>query len=79
MDEEAFVESVLALALPKEDGKIHPDHAHAMWTIGTVICSDVLLRCDNEFTRERLLRGVQNELRQAIAIIPKIQQRNRVA
>jgi len=79
MDAEAFVESVLAVALPKEDGKIHPDRAHALWIIGTVILADVVLRCDNEFTKERLLRGVQNELREAIAIIPTIQDRNRVA
>jgi hypothetical protein len=40
--------------------------------IGTVILADVLLRTPDEFTKERLLRGVQNELREALEIIPTI-------
>jgi hypothetical protein len=71
MNEEALVDAVFDLALPKEDGKIDSVRSHTLWVIGTVMLADVLLRSDG-FTRERLLRGVQNELRAAIAAIPKI-------
>jgi len=71
MNEEALVDAVFDLALPKQDGKIDAVRSHTLWVIGTVILADVLLRSD-EFTKERLLRGVQNELRAAIAAIPKI-------
>jgi hypothetical protein len=68
----AFVESTLDLALPKEDGPIDAARSRAMWAIGITILADVLLRTLDQFTRERLLRGVQNELREAMAIIPTI-------
>ena len=71
MSEEALVDAVFDLALPKKDGKIDAVRSHPLWVIGTVVLADVLLRSD-DFTRERLLRGVQNELRAAIAAIPKI-------
>jgi hypothetical protein len=72
MNEEALVDAVFDLTLPKEDGKIDSVRSHTLWVIGTVILADVLLRTRDEFTKERLLRGVQNELREAIAIIPTI-------
>jgi hypothetical protein len=72
MNEEALVDAVFDLALPKEDGKIDAARSHTLWVIGTVLLADVLLRTSDEFTKERLLRGVQNELRAAIAAIPKI-------
>jgi hypothetical protein len=72
MSEETLVESVLDLALPKEDGPIDQARSHSMWVIGTVILADVLLRTQDQFTKERLLRGVQKELREAMAIIPTI-------
>jgi hypothetical protein len=72
VNEEALVDAVFDLALPKKDGAIDSVRSHTLWMIGTVILADVLLRTCDEFTKERLLRGVQNELREAIAIIPTI-------
>jgi hypothetical protein len=72
MSEKPLVESILDLALPKEDGAIDSARSHSMWVAGTVILADVLLRTPDQFTRERLLRNVENELREAIAIIPTI-------
>jgi hypothetical protein len=72
MSKKSLVESVLDLALPKEDGPIDAALSHSMWVIGTTICADVLLRTQDQFTRERLLRGIENELREAMAIIPTI-------
>ena len=73
MEEEALIDAVFDVALPKQDGKIDSARARTLWIIGTCILADVLLRTTDQFTRERLLRGVQNELREAIAVIPKIQ------
>src|SRR5262249_16417607 len=73
MNEEALVDAIFELALPKEDGEIDAERKHTLWVIGTVILADVLLRTRDEFTKERLLRGVQGDLRQAIAMIPTIQ------
>jgi hypothetical protein len=72
MSEKPLVESVLDLALPKEDGPIDQALSHSLWVIGTTILADVLLRTQDQFTRERLLRGLENELREAMAIIPTI-------
>jgi hypothetical protein len=72
MSKETLVESVLDLALPKEDGPIDKALSHSMWVIGTTILADVLLRTQDEFTKERLLRNVEKELREAMAIIPTI-------
>ena len=72
MDEAAFVDSVLDLALPKEDGSLDRAHRDALWVIGITILADVLLRTPDQFTKEWLLRGVQDELREAMAIIPTI-------
>jgi hypothetical protein len=72
MSEENLVERVLDLALPKEDGPTDSAHRHSLWVIGTTISADALLRTPDEFTRERLLRGIENELREAMAIIPTI-------
>jgi hypothetical protein len=68
----AFVESTLDVALPKADGSLDSTYRHALWVIGITILADALLRTPDEFTKERLLRNVQNELREAIAIIPTI-------
>jgi hypothetical protein len=38
----------------------------AKWVAGLVLMTDVLLRAD-EFTRERLIRGLPQELRTALA------------
>jgi hypothetical protein len=38
----------------------------AKWVAGLVLITDVLLRAD-EFTRERLIRGLPQELRAALA------------
>jgi hypothetical protein len=76
MNEEALVNAVFDLALPKEDGAIDSVRSHTLWVIGTVLLADVLLRTPDKFTKERLLRGVQNELREAIALIPKIKSPN---
>jgi hypothetical protein len=72
MSEKTLVESILDLALPKEDGPIDKARSHSMWIAGTVILVDVLLRTQDQFTKERLLRNVENELREAMAIIPTI-------
>ena len=46
------------------------------WIVGVTLIADVLLRAD-ELNRERLLRNVVPELRNALAEIPEIQRQER--
>jgi len=62
--ESDFVDRVYDAA----DGQ--PDEAK--WAVAVAMLAGVLLR-SHPFTRESKLRGIQNELREAIAIIPQIQ------
>ena len=55
-------------ALGPEEG---PHVDEAKWAAGLAFLAGVLLHSD-PFTKERRLRSVQDELRKAIVIIPKI-------
>jgi hypothetical protein len=49
------------------------DHKDVIWTAAITLFTDVLLRSD-EFTRERLLQGLSQELRTAITRVTEIRQ-----
>lgn len=51
-------------AAASPDGPLDDERARTLWTCGIVVLADVLLRTDH-FTRERLIRGVDHELREA--------------
>jgi hypothetical protein len=68
MTEEALLDAVLDVALA---GDIDTDRMRTLWALGVTLLADVLLRSD-EFTRERLLRGLVQELRGALVDIPEI-------
>jgi hypothetical protein len=71
MNDEAFMNAIFDVAL--EDGKIDIDiktRTSVLWTVGIILLADVLLRKD-ELNRERLLRGLDRELRDALVGIPK--------
>ena len=73
-NDQDLVDHIFALAL--DDGTIGAEREArntALWTAGIVLLADVLLRSP-ELTRERLLRGLDRELREALADIPQIMQ-----
>jgi hypothetical protein len=65
-DNKPLVERILDVGL--ESGA----DLNVRWTAGIVLLADCLLRLD-EFNRERLLRGLEGELREALRRIPEIQ------
>jgi hypothetical protein len=46
---------------------------YALWAAGIILLSDALLRTNDEFTRERMLRSIEGEVRKAMIVIPEIQ------
>jgi hypothetical protein len=66
--DEGLIDAVFDVAL---DGNIDAARMQVLWVIGVTLLADVLLRSD-EFNRERLLRGLVRELREALVEIPEI-------
>jgi hypothetical protein len=68
MTEEALIDAVFDVALA---GNIDAVRMRTLWVVGVTLLADVLLRSDG-FNRERLLRGLVQELRGALVDIPEI-------
>jgi hypothetical protein len=67
MNEQALVDAVFDIALAGDDAAIKA-RGSTLWIIGTTLLADVLGRAD-ELKRERMLRGLEGELRNALAEI----------
>ena len=71
-DPQALVDQIFAVAL--DDGPVgaeRRDRNTALWIAGVTLLADVLLRTD-QLNRERLLRGLERELREALVVIPAL-------
>jgi hypothetical protein len=67
MNEQALVDAVFDIAFEGDDAAIK-SRGSTLWIIGTTLLADVLGRTD-ELNRERMLRGLEGELRNALAEI----------
>jgi hypothetical protein len=70
MNGQALLDQIFGIAFEGNDAEIKA-RKDELWVIGTTLLADVLGRSDF-FTKERLLRGVQQELRDALADIAEI-------
>ena len=69
---EAFLSRVLDIAFDSQD--MGPDEAaNAQWVAGLAIAARALRQSD-PFTKERLLRGVEDELRSDLAGIERLEE-----
>jgi hypothetical protein len=67
MDAQQLADAVFDIAFEGDDASIKA-RGSTLWVIGTTLLADVLGRAD-ELNRERLLRGLEQELRAALAEI----------
>jgi hypothetical protein len=70
MNERDLVDAIFKTALAGSDGDITA-RKNALWITAVTLMGDVLLNSD-PFTRERLLRGLENELREGMADLSKL-------
>jgi hypothetical protein len=70
MSEKALIDAIFDIALAGNDADIAA-RRQVLWVVGITLLADVLGRAD-EFNRERLLRGLEKELRGALADIEQI-------
>ena len=69
---EAQIEEILKVAHTSVE-------AEGIWLAARILGAVALRRMDSEFSRERVLRGVERELREDLAGIAKLEGGNRVA
>jgi hypothetical protein len=67
MDAQRLADAVFDIALEGDDAAIKA-RGSTLWVIGTTLLADILGRAD-ELNRERMLRGLEGELRNALAEI----------
>jgi hypothetical protein len=67
MDAQQLVDAVFDIAFEGDDDAIKR-RGSTLWIIGTTLLADVLGRTD-ELNRERMLRGLEGELRNALVEI----------
>jgi hypothetical protein len=70
MNGQPLVDAIFEVAFEGNDADIKA-RKDVLWIIGTTLLADVLGRSDF-FTKERLLRGVQQELRDALTEIERL-------
>jgi hypothetical protein len=70
MDEQQVFDCVLAISLAGDEAAIKA-RRDSLWVLGTTLLCAVLGRSD-ELTRERLLRGLERELRTDLAGIERL-------
>jgi hypothetical protein len=69
-NDEAILDRIFAVALEGGDADI-TRRKDDLWIAGITLLADVLLRTD-QLKRERLLRGLQGELREALTGITRL-------
>jgi hypothetical protein len=69
MSERALVDAIWRTALAGCDVDVAA-RKNALWTAALTLMADVLLNTD-PFNRERLLRGLERELRDSVARLPQ--------
>jgi hypothetical protein len=70
MNGQALLDRIFDVALEGTDADIKA-RKDALWIAGTVLLADVIGRADF-FTRERLLHGIERELRDALTEIERL-------
>jgi hypothetical protein len=70
MNGQALLDAVFEVAFKGNDADIKA-RKDVLWIAGTVLLADVLGRAD-VFTRERLLHGIERELRDALTEIERL-------
>jgi hypothetical protein len=69
MSEHALVDAIFETALRGCEADVHA-RRNALWVAAITLLADVLLSYD-AFNRERLLRGLERELRDSVAHLPQ--------